>query len=490
MFKKQIEFSKLGLIICNKDTGFFNQQNTLRTSLDRLFQQFWIYNKKELYLVGGCVRDLILGKEPKDYDLCTNATPDEVKKICDSLDLDYFDSGLKHGTITIMDTFFHKNYEITTYRIDGKYTDNRRPDSVTFTPSLEEDLKRRDFTINSMAYDLLKKELVMLDKSCMDDLNMGVIRTVGNPKDRFSEDGLRMLRAIRFAAQLGFTIEPKTYQAIKDCAPLINLISKERIRDELSKILMSDNPQALEFIVNTGLENNDMWGCKTYIGDMVNCEHQNPYHYTDVFHHTMDVIKRLPKNLDIRWAGLFHDIGKPVVKKLKPGTTDHYRYIGHPEESARIADEIMDILKFPNNNKEYIHKVVLYHDYPLSTCSMKKFKEKLAEIGVPNFEGFIKLREADALAHKLSVSTSFAIDAIQIVKDRFMKVRNNHEPISIHDLAINGDDIVSDGFLQGEEIGECLRWMLGIVLEHPEYNTKEKLLEYLQTFKEMSFQNS
>ena len=223
---------------------------------------------------------------------------------------------------------------------------------------------------------------------------------------------------------------------------------------------------------------------------MLNCDHQNPWHYTDLFHHTMDVVKRLPKEFNLRWAALLHDIGKPTVKALKPGTTDHYRYIGHPEESASIADKIMDILKFSNEQKTVIHNFVLYHDYPFAKVSLSKFKNKLVEIGESNFSELIKLIEADSLAHKLIISTDFAIDAIQTIKERYIKIINEMPPLRISDLAINGDDIKKDGFLEGKEIGDCLKWLLRIVLENPEYNTKEKLLEYLETFKEMVFQST
>ena len=231
MFKKNIELIKPITYKDEADAPFFGQDNRIYRSLIKLFEAFWIYNKKELYLVGGVVRDLLLGKEPKDYDLCTNATPDEVKEICKALGLKTFDSGIKHGTLTVIDKGYGQSFEVTTYRIDGKYSDGRHPDEVIFTPSLEEDLKRRDFTINSFAYNLLTDELVMLDESFLKDLEYEIIRTVGDPCERFEEDALRMLRAIRFAAQLNFTLERHTYHAIEMGAMLLNKVSKERIRE-------------------------------------------------------------------------------------------------------------------------------------------------------------------------------------------------------------------------------------------------------------------
>lgn len=483
----------------NKDenSGFnYATDNLLYRSLERLFETFYINSTphRELYLVGGCVRDMLMGRTPKDYDLCTNATPDEVKQICDALHLKYFDSGIKHGTLTIIDDFYHQQYEITTYRIDGKYEDGRHPAEVIFTPSLEEDLKRRDFTINSFAYNLLTNEIVMLDKSYIEDLNLGIIKTVGNPVDRFNEDALRMLRAIRFSAQLGFIIDKDTYEAIKEVAPKMLYISKERIRDELTKILMSDNPQILELLATSGLEQylfsydeyTDMgW---TPIQEMIECKQHNKYHYTDVFHHTMDVVKRLEKKPDLRWAAFLHDIGKPEDE-----TTDEEgwcHYYKHVLKSADTAKDLMDILKFSNDSKDRIIKFIKNHDYPLSKVNDKKFKQKIVEIGEDDFNDFLKLREADAFAHNLSVSTGFALEASSITKERFKQFILEPKPIRIKDLAINGNDIKADGFLEGKEIGDCLNWMLDIVLEHPEYNTREKLLEYLQLFKEMSFQDS
>ena len=445
----------------------------------KVLSQYFLMKNMELNLVGGCVRDILLGKEPKDYDLCTNATPEEMKTILSEPRYNIIETGIKHGTITVHDLFSDSFYEITTYRVDGKYSDNRHPDKVVFTPSLEEDLKRRDLTINSFAYNLLTEELIMLDKYFLDDLDLGVIRTVGDPAERYEEDALRMLRTIRFAAQLGFTIETYTYRALSMCAPLLQHVSHERIRDELTKILLSDNPQMLEFVAVSRLEDYIGDLSHPYLFSMLVCDHQNPWHYTDVFHHTMDVVKRTPKTFELRWAALLHDVGKPYVKALKPGTVDHYRYIGHPEKSAEIADEIMEVLKFSNSQKEIIHKYVLYHDYPFGSCSYKKFKEKVVEIGEENFGQFIKLIEADALSHRLAMSTNFAIEGIWNIKSRYAKLLSEKPPLRIKDLAVNGNDLINKG-LSGKDIGETLNKLLQIVLENPDLNTKEKLLGFIK----------
>ena len=485
MFIVKKELKQLNSIIypenmSEQDKLHFGCENRIYRSLFRLFEAFWIYNKKELYLVGGGVRDLLLGKEPKDYDLTTNASIEEIREICTKLNLKTFDSGVKHGTLTIIDDFYEMSYECTVYRKDGEYTDGRHPDEVTFTPSLEEDLKRRDFTINSFAYNLLTKELVMLDESYLKDLELGIIRTVGNPIDRFSEDALRMLRALRFVAQLNFTIQRDTFAAIKELAPKIALISKERIRDELTKILLSDNPQVLELFVITGLESYAFDGI-TPIGDILNCEHQNPWHYADVFHHTMDVVKRVPKTFELRWAALMHDVGKPAVKELKDDATGHYHYHGHQEVSANIAEKLADLLKFSNEQKDIVYKFVKYHDEPLAEVRNAKFKAVVNEIGKDNFLNFIKLRAADAFAHRLLMGTKFAIDFPDIIKERFSKIVDEDQALKVADLKINGYDLINLG-LQGKQIGNCLNYLLELVLEDAALNNHETLIELSKKF--------
>ena len=452
----------------------------------------------ELYLVGGCVRDMLLGKTPKDYDMCTNLTPEEMKALLtkankeEDYDVEpysFVDTGLKHGTITVHDRWNGQFFEVTTYRVDGIYEDGRHPNNVAFTTSLEDDLRRRDFTINSFAYNLLTGEVLALDESFFKDLEYEVIRTVGDPEERFNEDALRMLRAIRFAAQLGFTIEHGAYHAIEKCASLLSKISKERIRDELTKILLSDRPDMLKLFVLAGLEPRafDGW---TPLTDMMACDHENPWHYADVFHHTMDVVNAVPKTFELRWAALLHDIGKPATKTLKDGTENYYNYIGHPDVSAEIAEKLMDLLKFSNEQKEIIYKFVKYHDAHLAEVRDSAFKKMVVEIGKEHFLDFIKLRAADSFAHRLLMDTKFAVDFVDKVKARFIEMVKEDQAMTVKDLAIDGYDIIDDGFLRGKEIGDCLRWMLDIVLEHPEYNTREKLLELLQEFKEMAFQAS
>ncbi|MBP5694821.1 MAG: HD domain-containing protein [Bacilli bacterium] len=487
MFKKMIEFPRLKSILYPKelserDRFNFGQDNRIYRSLINIFTQFWIYNKKELFLVGGCVRDLLLDKEPKDYDLCTNATPEEIKKIADDLGFKTIDTGIKHGTVTVIDDFYKMSYEVTTYRVDGKYEDGRHPENVEFVQSLEEDLKRRDFTINSFAYNLLTCELVCLDESFLNDLENGIIRCVGNPVERFQEDALRMLRALRFAAQNKFFIDGGTYNAIKSVAPNLENISKERIRDEMTKILLSDDVEILEQFVDTGMEKYCFDGI-TPIGDMLAAEHNCNWHYTDVLHHTFLVVNRVPKTFVMRWAALLHDVGKPKGRTEFPPGSKRYHYHGHPEVSAKIAEPFMEMLKFSNDQKDLIYKFVKFHDLDLSNARNGTFKKFLVEIGPENFNDFMKLQVADAYAHTIKDSILYNNMKISRSYARFNQIVIEDQPLKVTDLAINGNDIIADGFSQGKEIGDCLNWLLDIVLEHPEYNNREKLLELLQQFK-------
>lgn len=453
---------------------------------ESLKELFNIFNtaKYELYLVGGCVRDILLDKFPKDIDLCTSATPKQIKEIIKKTQFESWDSGIKHGTLTLTD-LTGASFEITTFRdeTEADYSDHRHVTKITFSATLEDDLKRRDLTINSFAYNILTKELLMLNENYLDDLNFGIIRAVGAPEERFEEDALRMLRTIRFAAQLGFSIEEKTLSAIYEKSELLRYISAERIRDELTKILLSDHPEYLDLIRITDLEDY----CYINLSRLLVPQH-NKHHYTDVLHHTYDVLKATPKDFEIRWAALFHDIGKPDVQTVDEAGYTHY--IGHPEVSAQRAELSIDALKFTNKQKEHILTLIKYHDSELYDIKMSHFKKLVNDIGIDLFPKFLALRQADAMAHLLNANENKFAAAISKAKERYAQILRTKDAMTVKDLAINGYDIMADGFLQKEEIGECLSWMLRIVLEHPEYNTHEKLLELLETFKGMSFQNS
>lgn len=436
------------------------------------------------YVVGGFVRDLLLGKEPHDCDICTSASPEQVEECFNQVDGAHFiETGMKHGTVTVI-LDCTQPIEVTTYRIDGDYSDNRHPDNVTFTDNILEDLKRRDFTINAFALNPLNGELVTLFDNQELDLQLGIIRCVGDPNTRFQEDALRMLRAIRFSAQLGFSIEDNTFKAIRTNASLIQNVSDERIRDELTKIVCSDNPQMLEFLSLTGLDAFII----PDISKMLACQQVNKYHYTDVLHHTFDVMKMLPKdNFILRWAGLFHDIGKPYCVSTDDRGYEHY--YGHPDISAERAKNYMLDLKFDNASIDAIYKLVKYHDREIGAkVSMASFKKVVNLVGMDLFPDFLKLRVADAYAHNLNISAGFAIDTISVAKERYENLLLTPQPMKISDLKVNGNDLRTlTNRPAGQWIGTALNKLLELVITKPELNTYNTLMGIV---KEMLIDNT
>ncbi|MBQ7469999.1 MAG: CCA tRNA nucleotidyltransferase, partial [Pseudobutyrivibrio sp.] len=304
-------------------------------------------NGHEAYAVGGCVRDCILGKIPHDWDITTSALPETVKSLFDRT----FDTGIEHGTVTVL--LHGVGYEVTTYRVDGKYEDGRHPKEVTFTASLEEDLKRRDFTINAMAYNETKGLVDLFGGEA--DLEAGIIRAVGNPTERFTEDALRMLRALRFSAQLGFDIEANTYQAIKDLAPTLERISAERIQVEMVKLITSDHPERMRDVYETGLT-------KVFFPEfdaMMECDQINKHHMYTVGEHTIVSMGLAPADRVIRLAMLLHDIAKPVCKTTDENGQNHFKM--HPVEGQKMAKTVLRRLKFDNDTTDKVCNLVKNH---------------------------------------------------------------------------------------------------------------------------------
>lgn len=422
-------------------------------------------NGYEGYIVGGCVRDSLLGRTPNDWDICTNAKPDEMLEVFKNYKT--IPTGLKHGTITIVINGEH--FEVTTYRIDGDYSDGRRPDKVEFTDDIVKDLSRRDFTINAIAYN---KQSGLIDPyNGLDYLNSRVVNCVGNPNERFQEDGLRMLRAIRFASQLGFKIERNTAVAIVDNRKLLRCISQERIREELNKILLSGNPTG-------GITSLKTLGLLNYIiPELQNCYNFNQFndnHDKDVFEHTMSVLGNIESKLELRLAALFHDIGKPNTFTIDEDGNGHF--YGHHKESAKICREIMTRLKYSNKEIEYVSELVYHHmtRYPkLRPISAKRFINK---VGVDKLDDLFKLFIADRLGSK----PPYDFEDIYRLKFECEKVLAEKQPLSTKDLAINGYDLMEIGMPQGKMIGNILNWLVEIVLEDSELNTKEILLEMVK----------
>ena len=418
----------------------------------------------EAFAVGGCVRDAILGRIPADWDITTSAMPEEVKALFNRT----IDTGIQHGTVTVMKN--HVGYEVTTYRIDGVYEDARHPKEVSFTSNLVEDLKRRDFTINAMAYN--ERVGIVDEFDGIGDLEKGMIRCVGNAKDRFGEDALRMLRAVRFSAQLGFAIDEDTKAAITELAPNLEKISAERIQVELVKLLTSDHPDYLRTAYETGitavvLPEFDI--CMT-------CEQNHPFHIYTVGEHTLQSLLHVENDKVLRLTMLFHDFGKPLThSKNEKGVS---RFYGHPAVSADMAREIMRRLKFDNDTTDKVKKLVAEHD-----CFIKNepncVRRAVSKIGKHLFPYFLKVRKADILA-KNPVKQAGSLEELRKLTVLYEEILEKEQAVSVKELAVDGKDLLSVGIKQGKQIGEILNNLLEIVLEAPEKNEKETLLAYVR----------
>lgn len=417
----------------------------------------------EAYVVGGCVRDSILGREPQDWDVTTSARPEEVKALFRRT----IDTGIQHGTVTVM--VGKEGYEVTTYRIDGKYEDNRHPSEVIFTPSLEEDLKRRDFTINAMAYND-GEGLVDLFGG-MEDVEKKMIRCVGDPKARFGEDALRMMRAVRFSAQLGYEIEEETKQAIRDLAPNLKYVSAERIHAELVKLLTSDHPDYLRTAYETGIT-------RVVLPEFDVCmetPQNHPHHCFNVGEHTLEAMRQVPADKILRLTMLFHDIGKPRCVSVDEQGITHFH--GHPQVSSQMTGEILRRLKFDNETIDLTCKLVKYHDYGNDQEPDLRFvRRAVNRIGEEAFPAIFQVWRADVLAQSeyLREEKLARIDSWQ---ELYGKIMAEHQCISLKDLALNGKDLISLGMQPGKAIGDCLQTLLEEVLDEPERNTKEYLTE-------------
>ncbi len=418
-------------------------------------------NGHEAYAVGGCVRDCILGKIPHDWDITTSALPEQVKALFDRT----FDTGIEHGTVTVL---LHKEgYEVTTYRVDGKYEDGRHPKEVTFTASLEEDLKRRDFTINAMAYNDTRGLVDLFGGK--DDLEAGIIRAVGNPTERFNEDALRMLRALRFSAQLGFDIEPDTVEAIKKLAPTLEKISAERIQVEMVKLVTSDHPDKLRDVYTTGLT-------KVFFPEfdvMMECSQVNKHHIYSVGEHTLVSMGLIANDKVLRLAMMLHDVAKPVCKTEDENGQNHFK--GHPVKGADMARAILRRLKFDNDTTDRVCNLVRYHD-DRPEINPRNIRRMIIRVGKDNFEDLLAVKRADALAQ----SMHHRDDKLKYIDDMeaaYKDILKNEDCLRIKDLHINGKDLINMGVPQGERIGEILGTLLDEVVDNPEFNNRDYLVK-------------
>lgn len=417
----------------------------------------------EAYAVGGCVRDSILGRVPDDWDITTSAKPEDIKKLFKRT----IDTGIEHGTVTVM--LDKEGFEVTTYRIDGEYEDSRHPKEVTFTSNLREDLRRRDFTINAMAYN---DEVGLVDIfEGISDIERKVIRCVGDAKERFTEDALRMMRAVRFSAQLGYSIDEGTKEAIKELAPNLQKISAERIQVELVKLVTSDNPDYLRIAYETGITTQVL----PEFDLCMKTEQNNPHHMYSVGEHTLWSMKYVEKDKVLRLAMLFHDMGKPKAITTDEKGINHFH--GHNEISSEITREVLRRLRFDNDTIHKTEKLVFYHDYrpALTDKSVRRFVTKISK---ELFPMYLLVQKADALAQS-DYKREEKLENIKRAEEIFAGIIEREECLSLKDLAVTGKDLIEFGIKPGKEIGEILNGFLEQVIENPELNKKEILLNNL-----------
>lgn len=416
----------------------------------------------EAFAVGGCVRDAILNREPDDWDITTSALPEDVKRIFHRT----FDTGLQHGTVTVR--YKGKGYEITTYRIEGEYKDSRHPESVEFTSDLLEDLKRRDLTINAMAYN---PQVGLVDAfGGMNDLEKKEIKCVGDARNRFQEDALRILRAIRFSAQLGFKIEAKTKTAMKELASTLANISAERIQVELEKTIMSKHPEELKTAYELGIT-------KVVIPEfdaMMEQDQKTKYHEYSVGEHTIIVMQNVEPTKVLRWSALLHDIAKPVVAYTEEGK-DHF--IGHAKEGSEMARKIMRRLKMDNKTIRAVQVLVLHHDDrpTAKNKTPEAVRRSVHAIGKEYYDDYLKLVEAD-YAGKSDFAKEKSMESFEYEKEQYEIIKKNGIATTIGELEITGKDLINLGCKKGEKIGEILEALLDIVLTDPKMNEHDVLV--------------
>lgn len=420
----------------------------------------------EAYMVGGCVRDSVLGKKPHDYDICTSATPDEILKVFP--DEEIIPTGLQHGTVTIL--INKEPFEITTYRIDGDYSDNRRPDNVTFTKNLVEDLRRRDFTINAIAYN---PKTGLLDPfNGMEDIKYEKICCVGSAKDRFNEDALRILRAIRFEAQLGFVGFPETMFEIDRQYERLKNISVERINSEFCKIVASD-----QFCVELVLYPNVFSLFIPELKDLIGFQQNNPYHAYDVFGHTIHAIEKCESDdLIVRLAVFFHDFGKPHSYQDGEDGIRHFK--GHGKVSADITDFIMKRLRFDNETRNNVVELVYYHDATFEV-GKKYVKRWLNKIGENQFRRLLEVRKADIKGQKPDYEKS-RIEKVDNIECILNEILQEQECFSLKDLAVNGNDVKKTMNLkEGKDVGYWLNEILKRVMDGEVKNNRDDLIYWM-----------
>lgn len=418
-------------------------------------------NGYESYLVGGFVRDKLMGRSSSDIDIATKARPNEIKEVF--RDSKIIEVGKAFGTIKLIAD--GNEYEITSFRSDGTYKDKRRPDNISFSDSIYKDLKRRDFTINAIA---LRNQEIIDPFDGRSDISKKIIRAVGNPKERIEEDYLRALRAVRFAVVLDFEIDKDLQKAIRENSSNISYISAERQRAELDKILLSDNPaRGIRLLAEVDLLEKIL----PEVAKMIGFDQKSPHHNLDCFEHTMKVLENVPKDLETRLAALFHDTGKPDTFFLDEN--GHGRFFGHQKISEDLAKNRLKVLKYPNKTIEEVGFLIGRHMDCANTYTEKSVARLLRKLGEDNLRRLFDLQEADVLAT--------VHDDISNIKNgrKFLdQILNEDKALSRADLKINGKDFIDLGFEEGKAIGYVLDELFRAVFEEELTNDKDILLDF------------
>ena len=420
----------------------------------------------EAYAVGGCVRDSLLGKSPQDWDICTPALPEQTMKCFNGQHI--IETGLQHGTITLM--LNHKPFEITTYRVDGKYKDNRRPEKVRFVNVLKRDLARRDFTINAMAYN---PQTGLADYyGGQQDLSERKIKCVGNADKRFQEDALRIMRALRFASVFGFTIDDDTAKAMHENKKLLNNISAERIAAELNKLIVGDSAK------QTLLGHTDI--LTEIIPEFipaVGFNQKRPEHCYNVFEHSLHSLSEAPKDIIIRLAVLFHDIGKPATYTDENGLG---RYFNHFKVGAEITEIILKRLRYDNDTIKAVTELVRLHDSGI-LLEAKYIKRWLNKIGEERFRQLLEVKKADIKGLAGHIIPR-ALSNINKVEQILAEVTTEQQCFSLKDLVVNGRDLIAAGVPEGAKIGVILNKLMDMVIDDESANDKAALLEIAELY--------
>ncbi len=424
-------------------------------------------NGHESFIVGGCVRDSLMGLTPHDWDICTSAKPEQIKKCFE--DFNTFDSGIKHGTISIV--IDKEIYEVTTYRIDGEYTDNRHPQTVTFTDDITKDLARRDFTINAMAY---SGERGLVDPfNGQVDLKNKSIKCVGNPDNRFNEDALRIIRALRFASTYGLAIEEKTSDSILRNAHLLNNIAVERIAVEFNKLICGKGAEAIL--------NNYRDIIAVFIPEirkMFDFEQKTKHHNRDVWHHTIRSVAQIDNNVLVRITMLFHDLGKPDVCTCDADGSTHFK--GHPKYSAKRAEDILRRLKYPTSFIEDCLKLIIYHDVRFNG-SKKQLKHVMSAIGEDKVSLLFKVQRADVMAQSDYMHEE-KLQKIETASKVFEEIIEEQSCFTLKQLAVNGNDLKAIGITNGKIIGKTLKYLLSLVIDEKTENEKSALINIAEVY--------